>query len=111
MVHEKGLTVIAFTLGIALSMPLTIPAFSDSAPSNVAVETAPPIQRGLVRLRSGGSLMAVDAVNGGLDCYWTDRKGQISRRVSLSRCSVISNLRPQPGSNSAAFDLAQHPTR
>jgi uncharacterized protein YodC (DUF2158 family) len=75
--------------------------------------TAPPIQRGLVRLRSGGSLMAVDAINGGLDCYWTDRKGQISLRVSPSRCSGISNhpLRLQSRSSSAASHLAQHPTR
>jgi hypothetical protein len=80
-------------LGIALNMPLTIPASSESSSSNVATETAPPIQRGFVRLHSGGSLMAVDAIDGGLDCYWTDPKGQISLRVSPSRCSVISDLK------------------
>jgi hypothetical protein len=100
----------ALAFGIAVSMPLTFPAFSDSSPSNVATETIPPIQRGFVRLRSGDSLMAVDAINGSLDCYWTDRKGQISRRVSPSRCSVISKLRVQPRSNSAASHLAHHPT-
>jgi hypothetical protein len=61
-------------------------------------------------LRSGDSLMAVDAINGGVDCYWTDRKGQISLRVFPSRCSVISNLHLQPRSNGAASHLAQHPT-
>ncbi len=96
----------ALVLGIALGVPFTIPAFSDSSPSNVATETAPPIQRGFVRLHSGGSLMAVDAINGGLDCYWTDRNGQISRRVSPSRCSVISNLRLQR----TASHLVRHPT-
>ena len=34
---------IASALGIAVTMPLTIPAFSDSSLSNVAKETAPPI--------------------------------------------------------------------
>jgi hypothetical protein len=83
MAIKKRLSITTvLALGIALSMPLTIPAFSDSSPSNVAKETAPPIQRGFVRLRSGDSLSAVDAINGGLDCYWTDRKGEISLRVS-----------------------------
>ena len=72
---------IALTLGVALSMPLSIPAFSESAPSNTAMQNqaAPPLRSGdLVRLRSGGPLMTVDGVKGDqVDCYWTDGNGQI----------------------------------
>jgi uncharacterized protein YodC (DUF2158 family) len=65
----------ALTLGIALNIPLSIPAFSDSAPSNTAMQnqTAASLRRGdLVRLRSGGPLMTVDSIKGNqVDCFWT----------------------------------------
>jgi hypothetical protein len=40
---------IALTLGVALSVPLSIPAFADSAPSNTAIQngTAPTLRASL----------------------------------------------------------------
>jgi uncharacterized protein YodC (DUF2158 family) len=70
----------ALTLGIALSMPLSVPALSDSAPPNTAMQsqTAPPFQRGdLVRLRSGGLPMTVDSIHGNqVDCFWSGLDGE-----------------------------------
>jgi uncharacterized protein YodC (DUF2158 family) len=70
----------ALVLGIALSMPLSIPAFSDSAQSTNAMqsETALTLQRGdLVRLRSGGPLMTVGSIKGNqVDCFWTGLDGE-----------------------------------
>jgi len=72
----------ALTLGVALSVPLSIPAFSESAPSNTAMQNgvAPALRGGdLVRLRSGGPMMTVDSVRGDqVDCFWTDADGQIN---------------------------------
>jgi hypothetical protein len=68
----------ALTLGIALGMPLSVPAFS--APSNTATqsETAPSLRPGdLVRLRSGGTLMTVDSIKDNQAvCFWTGIDGQ-----------------------------------
>jgi uncharacterized protein YodC (DUF2158 family) len=71
----------AVTLGIALGMPLSIPAFSDSASSYAAMQTpaaATVLHSGdLVRIRSGGPLMTVTAVQGDqVNCTWTDWDGQ-----------------------------------
>ena len=69
----------ALLLGIALSMTLPLPAFSDT-PSSSTIPN-PVIQRqgvnsfepgDLVRLRSGGPAMTVDSVMGNqVDCFWT----------------------------------------
>jgi uncharacterized protein YodC (DUF2158 family) len=63
-------------------VPLSIPAFADSAPSNTAIQngTAPTLRGGdLVRLRSGSPLMTVDGIRGDqVDCYWTGGDGQIN---------------------------------
>jgi uncharacterized protein YodC (DUF2158 family) len=72
----------AATLGIALGMPLSIPAFSDPASSNVAMQTPAAVSvlhsGDLVRVRSGGPLMTVTAVQGDqVNCTWTDWDGQL----------------------------------
>jgi uncharacterized protein YodC (DUF2158 family) len=72
----------AVTLGIALGMPLSIPAFSDPALSNAAMQSPAPasvLHNGdLVRVRSGGPLMTVTAVQGDqVNCVWTDWDGQV----------------------------------
>jgi uncharacterized protein YodC (DUF2158 family) len=70
----------ALTLGIAFSMPLSVPAFSDPAQSNTAIQsqTAASLQRGdLVRLRSGGPLMTIGSITGNqVDCFWIGMDGQ-----------------------------------
>jgi uncharacterized protein YodC (DUF2158 family) len=67
----------ALMLGIALSMPLTVPAFSDSVPSAMPNQTNAPFRAGeRVRMRSGGPMMIVDGLRGSrVDCYWMDMNG------------------------------------
>jgi uncharacterized protein YodC (DUF2158 family) len=76
---------IAVTLGIALSMPLSIPAFSDTAPPSAAMQgrVAPPLRSGdLVRVRSGGPLMTVTRIEGDqVNCSWTDWNGQLKTQA------------------------------
>jgi uncharacterized protein YodC (DUF2158 family) len=66
-------------LGITLSIPLSIPAFSDSAPSKTVMQSRTDAsfrQGDLVRLRSGGPLMTVDSIKGSqVDCFWTGMDG------------------------------------
>jgi uncharacterized protein YodC (DUF2158 family) len=73
---------IALALGVALNVPLSIPAVSDSAPSNTAIQNGigPTLRGGdLVKLRSGSPLMTVDGIRGDqVDCYWTGEDGQIN---------------------------------
>jgi uncharacterized protein YodC (DUF2158 family) len=71
---------ILLAVGIALGAPLSIPALSAPAQSNVAKQeqAAPPLRTGdLVRVRSGGPLMTVTGVEGDqVKCSWTDWDGQ-----------------------------------
>jgi uncharacterized protein YodC (DUF2158 family) len=70
----------ALILGVTLSVPLSVPALSDAAPSNTAMqgERAHSFRRGdFVRLRSGGPLMIVERIEGNqVDCIWTSADGE-----------------------------------
>ena len=72
---------IAVMLGIGVNVYLAIPAFSASPPSQVAAQSrsASPLHNGdLVRVRSGGPLMTVTAVQGDqVNCSWTDWNGDL----------------------------------
>ncbi|WP_426536682.1 YodC family protein [Bradyrhizobium sp. McL0615] len=72
---------IAVMLGIGVNVYLAIPAFSASPPSQVAPQSrsASPLHDGdLVRVRSGGPLMTVTAVQGDqVNCSWTDGNGDL----------------------------------
>jgi uncharacterized protein YodC (DUF2158 family) len=80
MVTKRASMATAVTIGIALVMPLSAPAFSDPSSSNTAMQsrTAAVLQRGdLVRLRSGGAAMTVDSIRGNqVDCFWSGGDGQ-----------------------------------
>lgn len=64
-------------IGIALSMPLSVPAFSDSDPSAMSGQTGASFRPGeRVRMRSGGPMMTVNGIRGNqVDCYWTGADG------------------------------------
>ena len=72
---------IAVMLGIGANVYLAMPAFSASPPSQVAAQSrsASPLHNGdLVRVRSGGPLMTVTAVQGDqVNCSWTDWNGDL----------------------------------
>jgi uncharacterized protein YodC (DUF2158 family) len=71
----------AVALGVAFGVPFSIPALSDPASSYAAMQTpaaASELHKGdLVRIRSGGPLMTVTAVQGDkVTCTWTNWDGQ-----------------------------------
>jgi uncharacterized protein YodC (DUF2158 family) len=72
---------IAVMLGIGVNVYFAIPALSASPPSQVAAQgrSASPLHNGdLVRVRSGGPLMTVTAVQGDqVNCSWTDWNGDL----------------------------------
>jgi uncharacterized protein YodC (DUF2158 family) len=71
----------AVTLGVAVSVPLSGPAFSQPAPSKTEMpnQAAPALRGGdLVRIRSGGPLMTVIGVQGDqVNCTWTTLDGEL----------------------------------
>jgi uncharacterized protein YodC (DUF2158 family) len=66
--------------GVSTTTGGMAPASSASAPSTTQSQAAPAFRSGsLVRLRSGGPLMTVKGIKGDqVDCFWTDRNGQIN---------------------------------
>ncbi len=98
---KQVLVAIALTLGVTVSMPLSL-AFSPPAQANTAIQNraAPPLRSGdLVRLRSGGPLMTVIGIEGDqVNCAWTDRDGHIgSERFPIAALDPgIRILRPFP---------------
>lgn len=74
---KRGSIATTLALGIALSVPVAVPAFSASAPSAMPGQTAASFQPGeRVRMRSGGPMMTVDNIKGDqVDCFWTDLDG------------------------------------
>ena len=62
----------ALTLGVALSMPLSVPAFSDPAPSNTAV------QNRAATVCCGVAILSGCVQGDQVDCYWTDPSGQMN---------------------------------
>jgi uncharacterized protein YodC (DUF2158 family) len=88
----------AVTLGIALGMPMSIPAFSDPAPSKAVTQvTAPALRSGdLVRVRSGGPLMTVTGIQGDqVNCAWTDWDGALkSETFPIAVLSVPVTVPP-----------------
>jgi uncharacterized protein YodC (DUF2158 family) len=89
----------AVMLGITLGVPLSIPAFSDPAPSKAATQvTAPALRSGdLVRVRSGGPLMTVTGVQGDqVNCAWTDWDGALkSETFPIAVLSVPVTVPPE----------------
>ena len=77
---RRASTTTALTLAVALTMSLSVPAFSDPASSKTEMPspTTASLQRGdLVRLRSGGPLMTVGSIKGNqVECFWTDLNGE-----------------------------------
>jgi uncharacterized protein YodC (DUF2158 family) len=74
---NRGSIAATLAFGIALSMPLSVPAISGSAPSAMPSHTGASFQQGeRVRMRSGGPLMTVDGIKGNqVECYWTGTDG------------------------------------
>jgi uncharacterized protein YodC (DUF2158 family) len=86
----------AATLGIALGMPLSIPAFAESAQTPAAASV---LHSGdLVRVRSGGPLMTVTAVQGDqVNCVWTDWDGRLkSESLPIALLTVpVTTMPPE----------------
>jgi uncharacterized protein YodC (DUF2158 family) len=78
---KRSSIAIAATLGIALGMSLSIPAFADADPPKPVTQSlaAAMLRAGdLVRVRSGAPLMTVTGVQGDqVNCSWTDWDGRL----------------------------------
>jgi uncharacterized protein YodC (DUF2158 family) len=103
---------LAVTLGVALSMSLSVPAFSETASVNTAKQSpaSPPLREGdLVRVRSGGPLMTVTGVHGDqVNCTWTDWDGQLkSESIPIAMLGVPMTV---PAEDPAALDQDERTT-
>jgi len=86
---------IAVMLGIGVNVYLAIPAFSASPPSQVAAQSRSDsaLHNGdLVRVRSGGPLMTVTAVQGDqVNCSWTEWNGDLkSESFPIAVLSLVT---------------------
>lgn len=75
---KNRISVVAtLAVGIALSASWSVPAFSQSASSEMQGQTGASFHPGeRVRMRSGGPMMTVDSIKGNeIDCYWTNWDG------------------------------------
>jgi uncharacterized protein YodC (DUF2158 family) len=81
---KRGSIALGTALGIAVSVSLSIPALADAAPPSTQGVPAASLHDGdPVRVRSGGLLMTVTAVEGDqLNCIWTDWDGRLQSENS-----------------------------
>jgi uncharacterized protein YodC (DUF2158 family) len=94
---KRGSITLAAALGITLGMSLSIPAFADAAPPATQSGSAAALHSGdLVRVRSGGPLMTVTAVEGDkVNCTWTDWDGRLqSENFPIDVLSVPVTVPP-----------------
>ena len=104
---------VAIAVTLAISTPLA-PAFSESAPSNTAMQNraALPLRNGdLVRLRSGGPLMTVGGIEGDqVNCIWIDLDGHIaSERLPIDALErgirILGGFRIEAFTNQGGADV------
>lgn len=115
--RKRRSTALAAALGIAPGMSLSSLVFADAAPPATQSRPAASLHNGdLVRVRSGGPLMTVTAVQGDqVNCTWTDWDGRLqSENFPVDVLSVpvtVPSLDPWAGrtSHQAAVVISMIP--